>query len=301
VIVEKNIGFNEDPKNGFDIVRAKTTKQLRSWEFARTLKALEYINNEEFGKLPYPGIYILFETKSRKVYIGEAKDLYSRLRQHFSHPEEKFKNWDTVLIVNDGRQASISDFNDGVVRLYLELFLIKLFKANKYNVVAQGETQKLNATQKTIANSLEEELNFFLMKKNLITKLIEEKGQEEIMIDELRKIVLKTGKNISEWSAYEAIIDGEKVFIRPGSKKSKGWQITFRGVFKNTLMSGKGYLLIPRRTAVLIPFSVIQNVIKEQVAFKQDTIDIYVDFSEESIILKYKKNSIDISQYQLIK
>ncbi len=82
-----------------------------------------------------------------------------------------------------------SDFNDTVVRKALELYLIKLFKANKYAVVAQGEPQKLNAIQKFLVTSLKEELNFFLLKKNVIIKVLEEKGQEEVFGDELKKIL----------------------------------------------------------------------------------------------------------------
>ncbi len=130
------------------------------------------------------------------------------------YPEDKIKNWAKALVINDGRPATQSDFNDSVVRKALELYLIELFKANKYAVVAQGEPQKLNAIQKFLVNSLKDELNFFLLKKNVIIKVLEERGQEEIF---------------EEWGRYEAIIDGKKVFIRPGSKKPKGWQITFRG------------------------------------------------------------------------
>ena len=79
----------------------------------------------------------------------------------------KIKNWSTALVINDGRPATQSDFNVAVVRKALELYLIKLFKANKYAVVAQEEPQKLNALQKFLVNSLREELNFFLLKKNV--------------------------------------------------------------------------------------------------------------------------------------
>ena len=79
----------------------------------------------------------------------------------------KIKNWSKALVINDSRPATQSDFNDAVVRKALELYLIKLFKANKYAVVAQGEPQKLNAIPKFLVNSLREELNFFLLKKNV--------------------------------------------------------------------------------------------------------------------------------------
>ncbi|MGB3459559.1 MAG: GIY-YIG nuclease family protein [Halobacteriota archaeon] len=297
-----NIGYQEDPENGEGIIRARTTKQIRSWEIPRTMKALEVLNIE-LGRIEFTGIYILFEGKN-KVYIGEAKSIYIRLKTHMSNPEDKIKNWSKALIINDGRPAMQSDFNDTVVRKALELYLIKLFKANKYTVVAQGEPQKLNAIQKFLVSTLREELNFFLLKKNVITKVLEEKGQEEVFGDELKKILEKSGRKIGEGGRYEAIIDGKKAFIRPGSKKPKGWQITFRGrkpgSFIDSLQKGEGYLLVSRNGVLLIPLTEVQKVILDKTAYEQDTIDIWIVFAEEKVTLSYKRNTIDVTKFRLI-
>ena len=74
-----DIWYYEDPKNSDGIVRARTTKQIRSWEIPRTMKALELLNNE-LGGIEFPGIYILFEGKN-KVYIGEAKNTHEQSRR----------------------------------------------------------------------------------------------------------------------------------------------------------------------------------------------------------------------------
>ena len=297
-----DIGYQEDPENSEGIIRARTTKQIRSWEIPRTMKALEVLNIE-LGRIEFPGIYILFEGKN-KVYIGEAKSIYIRLKTHMSNPEDKIKNWSKSLIINDGRPAMQSDFNDTVVRKALELYLIKLFKANKYTVVAQGEPQKLNAIQKFLVSTLREELNFFLLKKNVITKVLEEKGQEEVFGDELKKILEKSGRKIGEGGRYEAIIDGKKAFIRPGSKKPKGWQITFRGrkpgSFIDSLQKGEGYLLVSRNGVLLIPLTEVQKVILDKTAYEQDTIDIWIVFAEEKVTLSYKRNTIDVTKFRLI-
>lgn len=297
-----DIWYQEDPENSEGIIRARTTKQIRSWEIPRTMKALEVLNIE-LGRIEFPGIYILFEGKNR-VYIGEAKSIYIRLKTHMSNPEDKIKNWSKALIINDGRPAMQSDFNDTVVRKALELYLIKLFKANKYAVVAQGELQKLNAIQKFLVRTLREELNFFLLKKNVITKVLEEKGQEEVFGDELKKILEKCGRKIGEWGRYEAIIDGKKAFIRPGSKKPKGWQITFRGrkpgSFIDSLQKGEGYLLVSRNGVLLIPLTEVQKVILDKTAYEQDTIDIWIVFAEEKVTLSYKRNTIDVTKFRLI-
>jgi len=297
---EKNIGYYEDPKNSESIIRSRTTEQIRSWDFPRSIKALEKFN-AELGKIDYPGIYILIESKSNKVYIGEAKRIYSRLKTHNSTPEDKIKYWDRVVIINDGRPANQSDFNDNVVRLELEYYLIALFKANKYKVVAQGAKQTLNSLQKVIVTKLISELNFFIIKKGLIQKLIDAPGQEQVMLDDLRKILERYKYSITEFKAYEATINGEKVFIRTGSKKTKGWQVTFRDLFKKTLQNENGSLLMPRDGILLIPFSEIKKAINDTNAFKRNTIDIFVAFEEDGIKLRYKNSEVDVTSFRIVK
>ena len=295
---DNDIGYHEDPKNGNGIVRARTTMQIRAWELPRETKALEKLNNE-MGKTEFPGNYILFD--NMKVYTGEAKSIYNRLKEHHNKPEDKIKNWNKVLVITDGRPASQSDFNDNVVRLALELYLIRLLKANKYAVVSQGQETALNPIQKHTVDSLIKELNHFLLKKNVINKVLEKPGLEEIFEDELKKLLDKTGKKVQDWGAYEAKIDGEKTYIRPGSKKSKGWQITFRDRFLNSLQGGDGYLLVSRDGVLLIPLSEIQKVITEPEAYKQNTIDIYITFTPERTELVYKNNTIDVTIFKLRK
>ncbi|MFZ2322487.1 MAG: GIY-YIG nuclease family protein [Ignavibacteriaceae bacterium] len=293
---DKNIGYSEYPPNGEKIIRARTTAQIRSWEFPRSTKALEKFN-QEIGKIDYPGIYLLLESKRTKIYVGEAKSLYQRLKTHNISPEDKIKDWDKVIIINDGRPATQSDFNDNVIRKTIEEYLIRLFKSNKYKVVAQGEKQNLNPLQKVITHSLIEELNFFLLKKNLIIKLIADKGQEEVMLDELRQILLKKKFTIDELSAYEGIINKEKVFIRPGSKKNKGWQVTFRDVFKNHLKTENGNLIIPRGDVIYIPFSEVIKVINDPSAFEKNTIDVFFAFIEDKVFLRYKNTELDVTSF----
>lgn len=303
--MEDKFGYHQDIKNGDGIIRARTIGgHLRSWEIPRTMNALEVIK-KEWGNLEYPGIYILFDSSSKKVYIGEAKDIHNRLKTHMTSPEDKIKNWDRAVIINDGRSATQSDFNDTVIRKSLELHLISLFKANRYTVVAQGEPQKHNPQQKSLFQALKEEFNFFLMKKNLITKLIDKPGQEEVLRDELKKILEKKSYKIDSWKADEAILNGEKAYIRPGSPKPKNnpkhWQITFRDVFKDSLQKGEGYLLVPRDGILLIPLKEVRKVVTDSSKYKQNTIDVYINFKEDTIELTYTTNTVDVTQFRLIK
>jgi hypothetical protein len=124
--------------------------------------------------------------------------------------------------------------------------------------------------------------------------VLEEKGQEEVFGDELKRIIQSSNRKIEKWEKYEAIIDSEKAFIRSGSKKPKSWQITFRGrkpgSFIDSLQKGNGYLSVSRNGVLLIPLTEVQKVILDKTAYNQDTIDIWIVFEEEKVALSYKKN-----------
>jgi hypothetical protein len=296
-MIENNIGFYEEPKNGNGITRARTTLQIRSWDMPRTQKTLERFNTE-IGEAEFPGVYILFDRT--KVYVGEAKNLYKRIKTHMNTPDDKIKDWSRVLVINDGRPAAQSDFNDTVVRRALEIYLVKLLKTNKYAVVSQGEQQILNSLQKHTVDSLISELNTFLKKKNIITKELEERGQEEVLRDELKKLLEQSGRKITKWGAYEIEFDNVKAFIRPGSSKPKGWQITFRDLFLNALKQGEGFLLVPRDGVLLIPLAEVQKVVEDPSVYNQNTLDIWIVFSDEKVTLTYKDTTIDATTFRLI-
>jgi hypothetical protein len=297
-MADTEIGYHEDPKNSNGIIRARTTKQIRSWHIERSEKTLEKLY-EEMGRNPFPGNYILFD--QRKAYIGEAGNIYERLKTHHKNPEDKIKNWDNALVISDGRPATQSDFNDTVVRQAIEFHLIRLLKANKYRVVCQGRQPTLNAMQRNVVTSLIDELNYFLLKKNLIAKVLEEEGLEEVFGDELKKLLAGRGKQINGWTAYEAIVDGQKTYIRPGSLKTKGWQITFRDRFLASLKKGEGFLLVSRDGVLLVPLSEVRKLVTDESAYKQNTIDVYVNFAADKITVTYKDETIDITECKLRK
>lgn len=299
--METGYGYREAPPNEDGIIRSRTTSgQLRSWRIPRTFKALEILH-KEFGETEFPSVYVLFHKK--EVYVGEAKSLYDRLKTHMVTPEEKIKEWDRALVINDGRSATQSDFNDAVIRKSLELHLIRLLKVNRYAVLSQGERQKHNPEQKAIVNRLLDELNFFLLKQNIVSKLIEEKKEALVLSDELFKILENGGRKINKKGANEAIIDGRKAFIRAGSKKPRGWQITIRGKkpgsFIDSLQKGEGDLLVPRNGVLYIPLTEIQKIIDVE-SYKQDTIDIWITFGEKKTEVRYKDHVMDITRFRML-
>lgn len=296
---EANLGYYEDPVNGDGINRARTTRLIRSWMFAKSAETLDKYNRE-LGQIQYPGLYVLFETTSNKVYIGEAGSLYDRIKQHSNTPDDKIKNWSQVLIINDGRSSSHSEFNDSVIRRQIEHHLNQLFKLNKFKVVSQSSVQNLNAAQKVMIESFIEELNFFLVRKNLINKLPALQNQQECSIDEMTKLLKRKGCNITDVTSYEAKVNGKKSYIRPGSKKPKGWQITFRDKFKNSLNSEDGFLIVPRGGVLVIPLPTIKQCVSNDAsAFSKNTIDIFVQYTDDKVIVAYKEFNIEVTQYLL--
>jgi len=295
---EEPFGYTADPPNAHGIIHARTTGALRSWEFPRTDRALAKIESE-WGSQPYPGNYILFLPDSKRVYIGEAKDLIGPLRTHFSRPDKKFAKWHRAFIFNDGRSAKQSDFTDPVVRRALEYHTILLFRANQYTILAQGDQQEMNPTQQAIVSRLLPELDHLLINKRYIERPLAPESERQVFPDELQAILKKSGRTIGDWSAYEAIIDGQVAFIRKGSPKPQGWQVTFRNDFKKALQSGEGFLLVPRNGVLLIPMSEIKKVIPPS-RFKQKTIDVYVKFGPAKVTLSYRDKAIDISRFRLL-
>jgi predicted GIY-YIG superfamily endonuclease len=298
------LGYTENPQNGSGIKRLKTTRLIRAWEMNRSLESLHALDVVDMGGLDFPGVYILFEGNN-KVYIGEAKSLVKRIDNHNRMPEEKIKNWDKVMVINDGRPATQSDLNDEVVRKAIEYYLIELFKTNKYRVVAQGENQNLNPTEMHLVDSLKKELLFFFQKTTLISKDIERKDEKEVFSDEVKTILIKRKMVINKWKEKDAEIDGVITFVRQGSKKNKGYQITIRGrkpgSFIDCVKKKTGNLLVRRDGVLLIPLSMIHDVINDDSALEQDTVDIYIVFKDDGAFLSYKTNTIDVTKYKLSK
>lgn len=302
----KDFGYLDNPANGLDIIRARTLiGNLRLWDIPRKQEAIDIVVHE-IGSSPLPTLYLLFSDK--KVYIGQTENLKNRLDSHIKNPEDKIKNWGRAIIINDARNAPNSDMNDENIRLSLENFLVRLFKINRYTVVTSAiRTPGLSATQKILVDSFREELTVLLTRKSKISKILTEKGDDEIYNDEVLKLLKKKNYNVEKWGKLEAVINGEQIFIRPGSNKSKGWQITFRGnkpdSLKTSLQKKIGKLLVPRGPVLLIPLIEISNFISDNdsKAFNRDTIDIFIHFDESEISIVYKNDELNVSYYAINK
>jgi hypothetical protein len=86
--------------------------------------------------------------------------------------------------------------------------------------------------------------------------------------------------------------------VRPGSPKPKGWQITLRNAFRESVRDGDGYLLVNRGRDLLIPFDELKGFLGS--ALNQKTVDIFVRFeSDASATVSFKKADLDVSEFLL--
>ncbi len=298
-----DFGYQDNPANGLGIVRARTLiGNLRLWDIPRSEQAVDQVV-AEIGEDPIPCIYMLFDERyAKKIYIGQTENLKGRLFTHIRKPEIKIKHWERAILVNDGRNATQSDLNDENIRLTLEHYLVQLFKINKYQVVTSASRSPgLSAAQKTLTETFKQELVILLTRKTKISKVFTGRKDDEIYNDDVRKILLQKKYTIESWGRLKAVVNGQMVFIRPGSKKPTGWQVTFRGSkpnsFKTKLQQGDGFLLMPRGPVLLVPLADIRAHVTyvDKQAFDRDTIDIFIRFDDDRLVLIYKGQETDIT------
>lgn len=302
-MVEQLIGYEEDPINGHSIIRARTTINLRYWEFPRDLGTLEIINLE-FGGSQFPGLYLLFQG-DRRCYVGESSSVNNRLTQHFNNPpHEVINNFDRAIIINDGRIAAQSWLNDQVVRRELENYLRDLLRFNRYQVESNANAQVLNPGQRRTTQVLKAEIFFVLDRRGIVARALPDINVREILLDELQRILEGAGHTFErsgELSRNNAVrLDGVISFCRPGSQKRRGWQITFRGTFLEHLANGDGNLLVNRDGIIVIPLATVQDVVEDDEAYNQNTIDVYVVFDDDEIFLEYRDSRIDITRFRIL-
>ena len=297
------LGFWSIPANGLGIVRARTLLgNLRLWDIPRSESALLQVIHE-IGQEFVPGLYVLMEEGGKKVYVGQTESLATRLATHIKTPESKIKNWQRCLIFNEGRGASQSDLNDENIRLALEDYLVSLFKVNRYHVVTSAtRAPALSPQQQILVNAFRQEINILLSNKGKVSRFLVGRRDDEVHLEEAKKILLRRGHAIQKWGAQYAVIDAAPVVIRPGSLKEKGWQVTFRGSKSLAQLKRKeGFLLMPRGRMVLVPLREVAGLVlsADANALNRDTVDVFVRFEEERIVLAYKGREQDITAFSV--
>ncbi len=156
--------------DGRGVVRGRTKLgQLVVWLIPAD--PLKSVIEEELGRgLAHPGLYVLMDEQTDRVYIGESSNLRARLGQHLDHAPKELGRFDRALIINDGRAAVHSRFNDSTLREALEQAAIKLFLDGEAHsaVNQQKKMPELSVTQQTLFEELRSELGHVLYELELI-------------------------------------------------------------------------------------------------------------------------------------
>lgn len=180
--------------------------------------------------------------------------------------------------------------------LYL---LIDERSLNRYRVVTSATCSPgFSSQQMTFVDAFKKEINILLSNKGRVSRFIAGRRDDEVYLDQAKKILIRNGYRVNDWGGKYASIDNELVVIRPGSLKPKGWQVTFRGGKSLAqLKNGQGYLLMPRGKIVLLPLKDVAAFIDavDHQAFNRDTVDIFVRFDEDKLMLAYKGQEKDIT------
>jgi hypothetical protein len=277
-------GWDIDPADGRGVVRGRTKLgQLVVWLIPAD--PLQSVVEEELGKgLAHPGLYVLIDEQTDRVYIGESSNLRARLGQHLDHPPKELGRFDRALIVNDGRAAVHSRFNDSTLREALEQSAIKLFLDGEVHSVVnqQKKMPELSVTQQTLFEELRSELGHVLYELELITARPKPAVDSAIVRPQDVQSRFPT-RVISAIKGYEGTLDGAPIYFRKGSEKSQGLQVTIRvgEPFGKAVLDGRGFLCYNRGRCYMIPNSEVRNWLGSKL--KNQTVDIFLRLGDETL------------------
>jgi hypothetical protein len=290
-------GWQEDPPEK-DLVRARTMLgQLRIWRFPK--EGVNQVNGLDFASpLEHRGLYILYRTDRRQAYVGETSNLKDRLETHYKKGPKELADWSDAVVISDGRSYAQSIFGSDL-RAYLEKRMIShISRGEIYQVVNKvREEPHLDVTTKVLADRLDEELAFVLEKigfaKSVVKLIVEE---DKIPILDMKKLLESKGHSC-DLGELEGEIDGKRAYVRPGSRKSKGWQITLRGNFIEYAKQGKGFLVFNRGKGYLIALASIKEWLGKKL--ETTTRDIFIRLDEKKAYSTKDIEPLDISGFQI--
>lgn len=292
-------GYEELPPDTQGVIRVRTHGQLRLWDTPRNaVSALQ----RDLRELQFPGVYILIDSNEQRVYIGQSDHLTQRLNQHAQSPLRELTSWDRALVITDGRPLTLSDFAEAVIRESLESALIRQFQSGGGFSPANRQRRELQPSiwQAPRFERLWRELVSVLQQRRLLPWTAAAQVSEELMPPEIFRARLESrGYQVSAWGAYEAQVNGLRCFIRDGSQKPRGWQITLRNDFRNAARTSDGHLLVNRGPGLMIPFAKLRALAGTR-PLEQGTVDIFIKFLPEGrVTVRYRENEADISDTKL--
>ena len=270
--------------DGRGVVRGRTKLgQLVVWLIpAEPLRA---VVDEELGKgLYHPGLYVLLDDEAERAYVGESSNLKARLGQHLDKPPRELGRFDRALILNDGRAAVHSRFNDTTLREALEQATIRLLlDGGSHSLVNQQKRMpELSVTQQTLFESLRNELGHVLYELELIAGRPRAHADAGIVRPQDAATRFPAAL-ITDIKGYEGTSGGQTVFFRKGSEKPQGLQVTIRvgEPFGKAVVKGEGFLCMNRGRCYLIPNREVRSWLGKKL--EQQTVDVFLDIEAETL------------------
>ena len=171
--VEGSLGWEADPPDE-DILRARTKLgRLRIWHLPRT--GLPQINGKDFaGTLAHRDLYILVNDSTKEAYTGESSYLRKRLSDYDKSSSEELKDSSSMLVIGDGRGHYQSMFTESTLRPYFEKVAIKQISSAGIlrPVNKMKEEPKMSVAVQTVAQRLEDELQFVFAKLGIALPVV---------------------------------------------------------------------------------------------------------------------------------
>jgi len=214
----------------------------------------------EWNESIKPGIYFLFGideiSGNSAVYIGEAENVYERLKQHLADPNKDF--WNEVVIFT----SKDENLTKSHVK-YLESRLFQLAKSvNRYSLLNGNEPQTL-----TLPRGDRDAMEKFIQNLRILLGVIGHKTLEPLATKENRNILIEplssqnTSTSLNEFilnvkgTNARAVVTNEGVVVLAGSEISSSPRDSLSSGYKklreqlinnSTIIEKEGKLIFSR-------------------------------------------------------
>lgn len=279
-----SFGWDEDPPDRAGVSRARTKLGHFRGIWMVPSEAVRAIADRELGGgVNHPGLYILRNSESGRVYVGESSDLKTRLGNWSDKPPPRLGSFDRVYVLNDGRTSAHSIFTDETLRKALEQWIVASVKEHgKFETVNEVERPPhLAVHQKAMFDHLSSELGFLLHKLELVERVPPPKVDDSVTpIDQVGTCF--PGRKFEKRSKYRGLVDGKEVIFTEGSDKPEGFQLTIRvnERWQKLLAAADGFVCWTRGPCYLVPISAIKGWLGDKLS-KQPTVDVFLNLKRE--------------------
>ncbi len=276
--------------------------QLRVWIVPKA-KLINLTQTELGGGIGHPGLYLLLSPGNGRAYVGESHDLQSRLNSHTKSPPREQGDFDLALILNDGRNAAQSLFNDHTLRLAVEQSIVLLLSEQSRWTVTNKvkDSAPLSTSQRILHRYLEEEVAYAMYQLRILERL----PQKRVSASQISPTIIRVlfpERDFSDLSEFEGKLEGLPVYFRDGSDKHKvgspsRWQVTipFGEPFGIDVKAGNGFLCFNRGPGYLIPLADLRDWLQPKLHLQK--ADIFFDLDRD-LASAPKIEPLDLRQFR---